>query len=396
VTTLPIDALLAPLTPEQALVTSLEVAVTAELPVTAWEEGDTALSLIEVLSYWLAQERILTRGIVASGFLDYAEDDESLTQKALQDYGVSRIVATYAGTVLTVTNTGTDTHAVGANDLTIENSTTGATYRNTSPATGTVDILPGATVSFDVVADVAGSASSSDAGDLDTITSGQLGLTCTNATAAVGRDRESGEALKARCRLKVPAISKVGAGPKGKYAYVAITPEENGGAAVTRCDVRGNSVTGALAVILAGPSGAVSGGDVTLVEAALVTRVVGPCETLTVSSATNATIAVTYALWVYDDVNQTDDDIRAAVSARLAALFALCPIGGWRKALDSNGKVSKNLLEATIKSVSSRAFDVSVSLPAADVNLTENQVPALGAVTGAITREPAPPTGGTL
>ena len=395
-TTLPMDAIVAPLTETEALAETLTVAATAELPVTAWDEGDSILTVLEILSYWLAKERGIVRPLVASGFLDYADDDDNLTQTALQVYGVPRIVETYAAGIATVTNGGTDTFTIGANDLTLEASSSGNTYRNTSPASGTVTLAPGDSLDFDVIADVAGSAGSADATELDTVTSDQLGLTCSNASALVGRDREPKASLVNRCRAKVPAISRTSAGPKGKYTYVSITPDENSGAAVTRCDVRGNTTTGAVEVVLAGPSGAVSGADVTLVTAALVELVVGPTETLTVASATNLTVAVTYQLWVYDDVNLTDTQIRDAVSARLTALFQVAPIGGWRKSLDANGKVFRNLLEAIIKGVTSRAFDVSVSLPASDTNLTANQVPVLGVVTGTITREAAPATGDTL
>lgn len=395
-TALPFDAMIVPLTEEDALEESLAVAESLGLPVTTWVEGDVTLTILEILSYWVAKERGLSRVAIAGGLIDFAEDDEWLTAWAKQVYDVDRIDQDFARTTVTVTNTGQDTHVVGANDLTFQNASTDKTYRNVSPAVGTISIAPGDVVSVDIIADEAGSASSADPGDISIVVSGFLGLTVTNPSPAVGRDRETGDQLKARCRLKTPAISKTGAGPKGKYAYIAITPEENGNAGVTRCDVRGNSVTGAVTVVLAGSSGAVTNTDRDLVEEALVDKVIGPTETLTVISATNASIDVTYELWVYDDVNVDGAALQAKVSQRIDALFALAPIGGWRRAADPNGKVFVNLLEATIKSVTNRAFQVAVTLPAADVDLTQNQVPVKGTVTGTIHLEVAPPTGGTL
>lgn len=394
-TTLALDTLLATLTPEQALAQELELATTAELPVTAWEEGDNTLTLLEVIAFWLAAHRRASRTILSAGWLDHAEDTDALTATAREVYGVDRIEQTYATGRATITNSGDDTHTIGANDLSLEVSGTGATYRNTSPSVGTVDLAPGATLEFDVIADVAGSSSSADAGDLDLVTSGQLGLTCSNATASVGRDRESGPALVARCRLKVPAISKTAAGPRGKYAYVAITPSENGGAAVTRANVEGNTATGAVVVTLAGPSGPVSTEDRARVQEALVLWVIGPTESLSVVSSVGLTINIEYELWVYDSVNRTDDEIREDVSTRLRALFAVAPIGGWVKPSET-GKVPQNLLEAVIKSTTAYAFDVALAAPIGDTVVDSDEVPVLGTVEGTITRVPAPATGGTF
>lgn len=396
-TAVALDALIAPLSEEEALEESLAVAETLELPVTSYVEGDVTLTIIEELAYWVSKSRGLSRSAIASGFLDFAEDDNWLTYHAKQVYGVTRVEQTFATVPVTVTNTSNDTYDIGANDLTFKNGSTDKTYRNTSPvAPALVSLGPGASFTFDAIADEAGAASSADPGDINIVVSGFLGLTCTNAIAAVGRDREAGDALKARCRLKVPAISRTAAGPRGKYAYVAVTPEENGGANVTRCDVRGNKTTGTVEVVIASPTGPVTAGDRDLVEVALVDKVIGPTETLTVISATAHVLAVTYQLWVYDDVNVETSVLEDKAMQRIAALFALSPVGGWKRTSDPNGKVFVNLLESTIKSVTNRAFQVMVSLPAADEDLTANEVPTLGAVTGTITLVETPPTGGTL
>ncbi len=392
-TALPLDVLTDTYTAEEALEDTLAVAESVELDVTAYEEGDVALTLLEILAEWVANERALVQPLVAAGWLDYAFGPE-LTQTAKEVFNVDRIGQTYASVPILLTNTGTDTHVIGTNDVTVASSVSDKTYRNVEPD-APVTLGPGQSTTLPFVADEAGSASSADPGDLTVVVSGQLGLTATNATAAVGRDEEEDDQLKARCRLKVPAISKTAAGPKGKYAHIAITPSENGGANSRRCDVRGSTVTGEVDVVLATSSGAASSDDIDLVEAALVMNVVGPTETLTVRSATEETIPVTYTLWVYDDLNQESAQIQTKVAQRVALLFSVAPVGGWRKPSEV-GKVFRNLLEATIKSVTDRAFQVEVSSPAADVELGEDDVPVLGTVTPTIVFQPAPPTGGTL
>ncbi len=391
-----LDDLVEDLTEEDALAHSLVVADGLDLPTTSWVEGDTTLTIIEMLAYWVAKSRGYNRLAIAGGLLSLSKGGWT-TAVAKEYFNVDREGGTYAGTIVTLTNTSlSETFTIAANDVSFLNSSTQKTYHNTSPATGTVTLSPGASIDLDVEADEIGSASSAEAGDIDTIGSGLIGVTCTNAAAAIGRDEESDAALKARCALKIPAISRTAAGPEGKYAYIAVTSAENGGAEVTRCKVVGNTGTGLVQVVLATPSGAASAGDRTLIEAALIDAVVGPTETLSVTVATETSIAVTYQIWIYSDENKTADEVKAAVQAQLEALFAVAPVGGFKKTGDTDGKIWLNLIEATIKSVSKRAFQVEVSVPATDTTLAWNAVATLGAVAGTVHFEKAPATGGTL
>lgn len=394
---IPIDALVEPITHEQALEETLAIATSVGLPVTSYAPGDTTLSILETIAQWLPTEREVSAAAIAGGWLRYAaalEDARYLTVLALEVYNVQRVEQTFATTTIEIVNTSTDTHVIAANDLTFAHESTEKTYRNVTPTSGTITLSPGASTTLDFVADEGGSESSAGIGEINVSVSGFLGIVGENVTAAVGFDEETNEQLMQRCLLKAPAISRTGAGPEGKYAYVAVTPSENGGAQVTRCAVRGDNTDGSVEVVLAGPAGAVTSGDVELVEAALVELVVGPCETLSVVSATNVSINVFYSIWVYDDVNETAEQIAERVAQKLALLFALAPIGGWKKSSDSEGKVWVNLLEATIKSVTTRAFQVSVS--GSDTTLTANQVPVLGAIDPNIVLEPTPATGGTI
>lgn len=396
-TLLSIDELVEDLSREDALEENLSLATGLELPTTSWVEGDVTLTVLEVLSIWQSEERAISKNAIAGGWLR-TSSGAYLDLNGVEVFNTPRNEATYASCLMVIANTGTDTITFGLEEVTVQHDTTGKTYRNLEPDVGTVSISPGQ--SSDPLlfqADEVGSESSADTGEITTVVSGIVGATCTNTTAAVGRDQETDDAYKARCRLKAPAISRTGAGPTGKYTYVAITPEENGGANCTRCSVVGNSNTGEVDMVLANASGGVSGGDLTLVRDALVEKVVGPCETLFVDSAGTQTINVTYRLWVYDDVNESEQALKDAIAIRLEQLFALAPVGGWIRGVDLGvGKVFVNLLESTIKAVTRRAFQVSVTVPSADVILLPSFVPVVGTITGTITFEPAPPTGGTL
>jgi hypothetical protein len=404
----PLSLLTTPSTPEEELAELLALAAAVQLPTTSWVEGDVTLTLLETVAQRLSMLSQVIAPMAAGGFLDYARGSGVVGIKgwldilAKQVFGEDRIDATFASTNVTLTNTlgpGGNTYTIAANDLTVEDSLTGKTYKNSEPAVGTVTLAPGGNVSLMFVADEIGPASSAGPGEIDTLVSTLLGVTVSNATSAVGLDEESDDALKNRCRLKVPAISRTAASPAGKYAYVAITPSENNGANVNRAIVVAESATGNVTVVLAGPSGAVDGspgGDVDKVESALIQKVCGPVETLTVESATNNTVSPAYAIWVYDDINLDTATIKTQIAAKLALLFGVSPIGGWKKTGDPSGKVWIRLLESVIRSVSPRIFEVEVSLPSSDVTIGATEVPVLGTPTGTINFETPPATGGTI
>jgi hypothetical protein len=391
----PLSVLTTPSSPEDELEELLAIATAVQLPTTSWVEGDITLSILESIAKRVSDLTQITAPMAAGGFLDFARTGW-LTILAKQVFGEDRIGSTFASTGVTLTNTSSQTYVIAANDLTFEDSTTDKTYKNSDPSVGTVSLAPSSTLVLTVVADEAGAASSAGAGEIDTLVSTLLGVTVSNATAAVGIDEETDEALISRCKLKVPAISTTAAAPPGKYAYVAVTPSQNGGALVNRADVRGDQTNGAVTVVLAGPSGAVSGSDRTLVENALIMKVIGPVETLTVISATNATQTITYDLWAYTDINLTDVEILAQVSTRLGVLMSVAPIGGWKKTGDPNGHVFKNLIISVIRGVSPRIFEVEVSVPVGDNIIGANEVPVLGTVIGVVHFETPPATGGTV
>jgi len=360
---------------------ALEVADTLGLPVTSWSPGDPTRSLYHVLSEELETVEEIVSNYVASGFLDWATGDW-LTLLANQVFRAERTAATYATTTVTLTNGGGGYFGgIEAGDITFKNSLTGATYTNTSGG----DLLsgPGTTLDVTVVADEAGSDGSAGATEIDTLVTTYNGVTCSNATAATGVDEESDAALRIRCRAKLGSLSPNG--PADAYDYVATTSELTGTTNVTRSRTDGDSTTGDVDVYLAGPSGAVAGPDVTLVESAILTYATPQCITPNVVSATAVSIAVTYQLWLYEAVGETTATIKVAVAAALAALFAAEPIGG-DIITTPPGSFYKELIEATILKVyPNHAFRVSVAAPAGDTSLTISQVATLGTVTPTVT-----------
>lgn len=370
-------------TKAQILEAGLAICRTLGLPVTTWQAGDPTRALFTYEAEFLSTLEEDVLGYVASGFLDYASG-VWLKVLAQQVYNVDVPAATYATTSVLLTNAGEEDFSFDPGDILFRSNVDNAiTYRSTTGGS----LTPGGTLSVDVEATASGSASSVGANELELATA-LSGVTGTNATAAVGVDEQDESTTRQQCRDKLDALSPNG--PRGAYSFVARSRELTGTSAVSRVRVFSDSDTGDVDVILAGPSGVVSGPDVALVEAAILKWATPQCITPNVVSATAVSVPVSYQLWIYAGANKTSAEIQADIAAALAAMFARRPIGGDIISPATTGKLYKSLIESTIREVFPEAFRVAVSLPAADVDLTNTQVAVLGTVTPTITIEVDP------
>ncbi len=360
---------------------ALSIAASAGLPVSSWQAGDPTRSLMHAQAEALEARDQNAEGYIRSGFLDYASGDW-LKVLAQQQFGVTVPAPTYASTNVVLSNAGGGLYAdIAAGDLTFKNSTTDKTYRNTTG--GTLAAGPGTTLTVTVVADEAGSDSSASAGEIDELVTTLLGVTCTNALAAVGVDEQSEETTRAQCRARRGRATPNG--PRDAYTDVALDPDLTGTTAITRARSFPDSDVGDVTVYLAGPSGAVAEEDRALVELAILANATPLCITPSVLSVANVTVAVTYTLWIYKRCNATDAEIQESVEAALEDKFAALPIGGDIIAPATTGALYQSLIASTIRETyPADAFRVTVSLPAGDTALTNGQVAALGTVTATI------------
>ncbi len=369
--------------------TALGVATAVGLPVTTWHAGDPTRSLFHLESELLAKLEEIVVGYIRAGFLDTAAELAAdgtaagrgwLNVIARQVFGVDVPAASSATTDVVLTNTGTRFFPdIEAGDITFKNTLTGKTYRNTSG--GTLESGPGTTLTVAVEADEPGSDSSAGAGEIDFMITSMVGVTCSNAAAAIGTDEQDPATTVQQCRDKLSSLSPNG--PKGIYSYVARNPELSGTTSVTRVREYGESDTGDVTVYLASASGGVTEPDRALVEAGILRWATPLCITPTVLAATNVLVAVTYELWVYKSVNKTAEEVEDEVGAALETMFATRPIGG-DVISPAAGKLYKTMIESTIRGVYAQAFRVSVTTPSIDTALTEGQVAALGTVTATI------------
>lgn len=375
-----LSSLIAAVSKEAILSKLLTIASALGLSTESWQPGDPTRTLFAALSQMDEDREVLVIDLVKSGFLDLASGI-GLTLLARYLFLVERRTATYATSTIRLTNGSGAFHNFDAEDLTFRNSATGKTFRNTTG--GTLASGIGQTLDLEIKAEEGGSDSTSAVGEIDELVYAVANVSAVNTTAAVGTDEESDPDLRERCRAKLQSISV--AGPRGGYHYAAVTPELNGGAAVTKTREVPDSDVGHVDVYLAGPAGAVSSDDRDLVEEAIETWATPLCIDVTVASAENFVQAVTYTLWLYDTAAETTAQIEEKIEDALLEAFKTRPIGGDVISPDPTGFIYKDWIEAQIiRAVSPHGFKVTVSTPAADVALNINQVASLGAVTATI------------
>lgn len=361
---------------------ALALAASLSVPVTSWRAGDPTRSSYHLVSELLEVLEAVVAPYIRAGFLDYATGDW-LVLHADQAYGYTADEATYASTTVTLTNGGGGFYPdIAAGDLTFRSSVTEKTYRNTSG--GTLASGPGTTLDVDVVADEAGEASSAGAGEIDEMVTTLLGVTCTNATAAVGTDAEEEESIRQGCRDKLGSLSPNG--PRDAYAYVARASELTGTTGINRVRVLADADTGDVTVYLAGPSGPVSGADRTAAEEAIVEWALPWCVTPTVASATGVPVPITYAIDIYESVGVEEAAIKTAIEAALVTMIRTRPIGGDVKPPAVVGYLYLEMIRSTIRAVyPDKIFDVTVSTPGANTELDLNEVATFATPTGTVT-----------
>lgn len=375
---LPIDQLIQPLTKEQIKDSIYRLMTASGLPITSWQEGAVARTIVAIIAAIFAGFTQVVTTVVRSNFLDLAEGIW-LTLLAHYVYGVQRIEATFASGEVQLVNTGGGLFSFGAGEFICKNPTTGKQYRNISAFT----LNPGQTLSVDVIAFEAGSASSSSAGEITEIVTTMLQVTCNNPAALIGRDEESDPALRQRCRDSLGALSPNG--PQAAYEYWAKSALRADGQPVNvnRVWVSKASSVGHVTVYVASPSGAVPGTigddstDLGAVDKAIQSKVVPLGVMCTVASAIPKTIAVTGTAWVQSAANLGDAEWQAMFYGAIDSYLAETPIGGY-VLTSPPGHVFQNAIIGIVEGVSKFIVHFEPTGPG-DTSLAEGEVPVPGA-----------------
>jgi phage-related baseplate assembly protein len=374
------DDLTTPLTPEQVKTKIYEVMAALGVTTTNWKPGAVMRTFVAGVSIFIASYTKLTANIARGGYLELASGDW-LKLVAKYVYNVDFEPAAYAAGEITLVNSGGGVYPFDPDDLVFNNPLTGKSYRNSG--SGSLGAL--ATLTIPIVAVEAGSASTSSAGAITEMETTLLGVACSNALALVGLDEESDPSLRTRCLEKLGSLSPNG--PWDAYSYAAKAARRSDGSlpGVTRVRTTKDGY-GNLYVYAATATGGITGTignlatDLGAIDDAIQRKAAPLCVTAWTASAVPVTVPVTANVWVYNTTGLPDAQLIALISTRLATFMSTQPVGGNVIGLD-DGKIFTSAIKTAIMATRPEIFQVTLSLPAADVVLTPSQVAVLGAVT---------------
>ncbi len=371
-----------PMTKDEILEGMLTLADSLGFPTSAWQPGSVAREILEICAQQLANTSEVVSSVAAGGLLDYATGGW-LTLLAKSFYNLDRIEATFGTGSVTLTNASGVGYVIAANDIHFLNSTTGATYTNTTGGT----LSAASTLTLDIIADEAGSASNAVATQIDELVTPLLGVTVANAAALTASDAESDDQLRARCRASLAAASPNG--PSDAYNYFATSAvRENGSSVgVTRSKVL--QTQGDITVYVASDSGAISGtaGDPTTDLGAVNENIQDNCVptgmTATVATAIATNTAVTADVYLKSGSTITPAEAKQLILTQLQTYWKTIPIGGFD--IGSGGKIFLDAVVGQIFQAHPDIIQAEITAPLVDVSLSEFQVSALTSTTASFT-----------
>lgn len=380
-----LDSLVTPITPAQALASELTQAALLGLDTTAWQPVSPSRTILELNANIISGYSGYVNLIAKGGFASYAatitdiNGGEVTTWMDLvseQVYATTRIPATRATVALTLTSANVN-GPYSPGQIIIANSATGAQFANDVA----VNLAVGAnTIQFSAL--LAGSGSSSGVGALTIFVTPIVGVSATNAAAAIGTDAEGNAALLARDLAKLGTLSPNG--PSKAYYAVAtgmLDPLQPWfDPALTSAITRVVTFSGAAAVgcVIANASGAVGVGDIGRVNTQIQKWCVPLGTVAVVATADNLVIPIAATMYVPTSAGLTAPAVVTSATSALISYLAAINIGGVTGAT-SNIIPYSELLATIARSVTTTA--VTLVAPAADVPLAVTDVAVLGVVT---------------
>lgn len=380
-----LDSLVTPITPAEALASELTQAALLGLDTTAWQPVSPSRTILELNAQIISGYSGYVNLIAKGGFASYAatitdiNGGEVTTWMDLvseQVYATTRIPATRATVAMTLTSANVN-GPYSPGQIIIANSATGAQFANDVA----VNLAIGANI-IQFSALLAGSGSSSGVGTITVFVTPIVGVSATNAAAAVGTDAEGNVALLARDLAKLGTLSPNG--PSQAYYAIAtgmldpLQPWYD--PTLTSAITRVVTFSGAAAVgcLIANASGAVGVGDIGRVNTQIQKWCVPLGTVAVVATADNLAIPITATMYVPTSAGLTAPAVVTAATSALTSYLAAINIGGVTGA--TNNIIPYSELLATIAR-SATTTAVTLAAPAADVALAVTDVAVLGLAT---------------
>lgn len=289
-----LEELLAPPTSDDAMATLLQRLSGQGFPVTTWQSGDPARTLLQLFADGFADFGTLMVAIASGGFAALATGDW-LTLVAKQVYGLDREDATFTqGTcVLTCTATAPG-YTIQAGQL-VGISAGGLRFANTTGG----NLEAGGTLNVTFQGESPGSAYNVSINTITELGTPLPGVTINNPDAGsgtwitqVGTDEESDASLQGRCAARWPSLATVATLDVFDLWAKAASNQ------VTRTLAQTDAtVAGQVNLWLAGASGGVAAGVVTAVQAYVDARML-LTSVCVAASATNEPVELQATLYV--------------------------------------------------------------------------------------------------
>lgn len=388
-----------------------QFAVLGNLFITAWQVGDPAEQLYQVFSrtvqYYTIQNATVVRGFVSLDTSTDPGDDDPyspgnaalspipgfLSYLGENVYYTFRILETQATTKVTFTNStafpvgpfapGDITLArAGSPEITYTNAPMLGVYTGSG---GTYTLAGFGSIDLDVIAESPGTLSNAAPTEISVMVSGLLGVTVTNATSALGADRESAPNYRERCREQAASVSPNG--HADAYRYLARTNPNGtpllravafGGdgvtpVSITRVYVSGSSTTGKANVYFADDDSGAIAVDVATGNDNITHNVIAvpDCITYVGLAAIDVPIVVTWTVKYrakYLGRAVSGVDVKAAIVAALIDRFKNYPIGGFDQVAGA-GTIYASDLRGVVERAHPAIYFGALSSPAGDTAL---------------------------
>lgn len=352
------------------LVTELMAALAAEgLPVTAWQEGGAARSLVKADATALADLYLTVQALGAAGFLSTATGGW-LTLLAASRFDVARFLSTFAsGFVRVACAASAGPYNIPAGALLV---TDAAGHRYRSGSAGYV-VPSGSYVDVLVTAESPGADYNLAAGTSLTIVSpAYAGLSVTNPALSgsttwltvSARDEETDAELRLRCRARWATLGTGFTNAAVIYWVLSALLADGTATGITRAAVEPGPSDGTYTVYVASANGAAVSDAVTAAQTTL-NQHKPITDTPTVISAAERNVAVTAQVFAVGGI--TAGQI-LELENRLFVLAASVEIGGWLYISDIYAELSRPLLDGKL------VDHVALAAPAANTMLLSNEV----------------------
>lgn len=373
-TTPSIEELTTPATADETFEKMLDMLEAVQIPARSWAVGGVFRTILRVVASLFAALSVIVSNIAKMGILEKAEG-AWLDLLAWFGYGVLRIPATFATGSLTFDNSaGGGSYSFAARAFRAQDSVTKKVYTNVSATS----ITPGATVTFDIIAEEAGALSTAQPGEITVFVApaNAPGATLSNAAALVGVDAESDAELRQSAKDKLGSVTN--GGPRGAYAYAVRHAERTDGSIVdvNRVSISRSSSKGFVTMYVASASGPLTIADLAFVNRSVELLARPDTVTARAYNATTVPFSRTITIWASRTDGVSASDIEDFAQAAETEFLATYPIGGNVKPPSTQGYLYGDAVTGIAKSSHPSIFDVDID-NTADMPLDTGEIAVL-------------------